>query len=118
MEAAIGALNLQATTIDEYIVSPMPVAGRAGVFCSVDSAAFRVEHLRPGLLGTVEIAEEPPHCLLAIRGNASVVARDGRVVGDLQQGESAVVPIGVGGYRVESSIDDTEIIKASLPSSA
>jgi len=118
VEAAIGALNLQATTIDEYIVSPMPVAGRAGVFCSVDSAAFRVEHLRPGLLGTVEIAEEPPHCLLAIRGNASVVARDGRVVGDLQQGESAVVPIGVGGYRVESSIDDTEIIKASLPSSA
>jgi hypothetical protein len=118
VDAAIGALSLEATVIDEYIVHPMPVAGRTDVFCSVDSAAFRVEHLRPGVSGSVEIPKELPHCLLAIRGSAHMVARDGRIVGDLRQGESAVVPIGVGCYRVESSIDDTEIIKVSLPNDA
>ena len=36
----------------------------------------------------------------------------------LRQGESAVVPIRVGSYRVESTADATEIIKASLPVNA
>ena len=118
VDAAIGALNLQATKVEEYVVQPAPVAGRMGVFCSVDSAAFRVEHLRPGPDDSVEIPDELPHCLLAIRGSARIVARDNRIIGDLRQGESAVVPIGVRGYRVESATDDTEIIKASFPSDA
>jgi mannose-6-phosphate isomerase class I len=115
VRAAIAALNLQATTIDEYIVEPEPVAGRAGVFCSVDSAAFRVEHLRPSSTAPVEVPEEAPHFLFAIGGCARVIASDGRLLGDLRQGESAVVPIGIGSYRVESTTNETEIIKASLP---
>ncbi|MFL2546146.1 MAG: type I phosphomannose isomerase catalytic subunit [Candidatus Rariloculaceae bacterium] len=115
IQAAIAALNLQATSSDEYIVEPTPVAERAGVFCSVDSAAFRVEHLRPSSSVAVEVPEEAPHFLFAIGGSARVVAQDGRSLGDLRQGESAVVPIGVGSYRVESTADATEIIKASLP---
>jgi hypothetical protein len=115
VDVAIHALNLQATTVDDFIVQPVPVEGLKGVSCSVNSAAFRVEHLRPGPSGCVEVPDELPHCLHAIRGNARFLTANDRAIGDLRRGESAIVPIGVRQYRVESSTDDTEIIKVSLP---
>ncbi len=115
VHAAIDALNLNGTNADEYVVVPAPVTGHIGVFCSVDSASFRVEHLRPKPSSPVDVAGEPPHCLHAIRGRASFLSREGLNIGNLDRGESAVVPIGVGTYRVECADADTEIIKVSLP---
>ena len=118
VHAAIDALNLSRTSADEYLVVPTPVAERSGVFCSVDAPSFRVEHLRPTLSSPVDIAAEPPHCLHAIRGRARFLTKEGLRIGDLDRGESAVVPIGVNAYRVECADADTEIIKVSLPISA
>ena len=118
VHAAIDALNLNGTKADEYLVVPTPVAGCTGVLCSVDSASFRVEHLRPKPSSPVDVPAEPPHCLLAIRGRARFLNREGLTIGDLDRGESAVVPIGVSAYRVECADADTEIIKVSLPVSA
>ncbi len=118
VHAAIDALKLSGTKADEYLVVPTPVAGRTGVLCSVDSASCRIEHLRPTPSSPVDVPAEPPHCLLAICGRARFLNREGLTIGDLDRGESAVVPIGVGAYRVESTDADTEIIKVSLPISA
>ena len=118
VHAAIDTLNLSGTKADEYLVVPTPIAGRTGVLCSVDSASFRVEHLRPKPSSPVDVPAEPPHCLLAIRGRARFLNGEGLTIGDLDRGESAVVPIGVSAYRVECADDDTEIIKVSLPVSA
>jgi len=118
VHAAIDALNLSGTKTDEYLVVPTPVAGRTGVLRSVESASFRIEHLRPKPSSPVDIPPEPPHCLFAIRGRARFLNREGLTIGDLDRGESAVVPIGVGAYRVECTDADTEIIKVSLPVSA
>ena len=82
---------------------------------SVDSPSFRVEHLRPEPTAGVEIPAEQPHCLHAIRGGARFLNAESQPIGELDQGESAIVPIGVGAYRVESVADVAEIIKVSLP---
>ncbi len=118
VDAAIDALSLSGTKLDDYLVVPTPVAGRTGVLCSVDSASFRIEHLRPKPSTPVDVPAEPPHCLLAIQGRARFLSGDGSPIGDLDRGESAVVPIGVGAYRVECAVVDTEVIKVSLPVSA
>jgi len=118
VDAAIDALNLKGTRADEYLVDPMPVAGRTGVFCSVDSSSFRVEHLRPETAAGVEIPAELPHCLHAIRGSTRFLNAESQSIGELDQGESAIVPIGVGAYRVESVADGAEVIKVSLAFSA
>jgi mannose-6-phosphate isomerase class I len=113
--AAIDALNLRGTTVEDYLVTPEPVAGRSGVFCSIASAAFRVEHLRPGPGRSVNVPAEPPHCLHAISGKARFVSSDGTLIDDLEQGESALVPVDVGAYDVACSMPHTEIIKVNLP---
>lgn len=116
--AAIASLNLRRTQPGDFLVSPVEIAGRPGTLCSVDSDAFRVEHLKPRRGRSVAVAREPPHCLHAIRGRARFFNAAGAVVGDLARGESALVPIGVGGYRAASVAPDTEVIKVSLPCDA
>ncbi len=115
VDAAIDALNLIGTRPSEFLVDPLPVAGRTGVFRSVDSVAFRVEHLRPSASTPVAVPAESFHCLHVIRGSASFLSEEGASIGDLAQGESAVVPVGVGAYQVESLLDETEIVKVSVP---
>jgi len=117
IDAALGALNLRATSADEFVAIPELVPGRPGVYCSIDSKAFRIEHLRPdddadrGLA----VSEEGPHCLHAIAGVAEFLSENGESIGTLKQGESALVPIGVRGYAVTSSVPGTEVIKVGLP---
>jgi hypothetical protein len=113
--AAIDALNLKATSIEDYLVTITPMAGQPGVFSSVSSSAFTIQHLRPRLDQVVQVPSEPPHCLHAICGDAQFFGSDGSLITGLAQGESALVPTNVGAYRVESSDPGTEIIKVSLP---
>jgi hypothetical protein len=80
----------------------------------VDSEYFRVEHLRPARLAPVTVPRELPHSLHVIAGDVAVVAEDGRDVGALSRGESALVPIGVGAYAIRTETS-AELVKASLP---
>jgi mannose-6-phosphate isomerase class I len=117
IEAALDALNLKATSVDEFIVEPAAVAGRPGVFVSVDADGFRVEHLRPKADLAISVPHEAAHCLHAIRGQASFRTPDGIEIGQLRCGESALVPIGTGAYVVSSTDADNEIVKVGLTSS-
>jgi mannose-6-phosphate isomerase class I len=112
--AAIAALNLRGTIAADFIAEPRAVPGRAGVYRSVDSEFFRVEHLRPTRGVPVTVPRELPHSLHVIAGEATVVAEDGRSVGVLARGESALVPIGVGAYVIRTD-SSAELVKASLP---
>ena len=111
--ATFGAVNLSATRPDEFIVQPRQV--RAGVQRSVDSEYFRIEHLVPTGLTSVEVPATPPHTLHALAGAVSVYATDGENVGRLARGESALVPVGVGAYRVAADEEPALVIKAELP---
>jgi len=116
--AAIAALNLRRTEVGEFVVNPERIVDRPGTFCSIDADAFRLEHLKPTKDLSVVVPLEPPHCLHAIRGRARFSNADGAHLGDLEQGESALVPVAVGSYRIESLASETEVIKVSLPVSA
>jgi hypothetical protein len=52
--------------------------------------------------------------LHVIAGEVTVIAEDGRNVGALARGESALVPIGVGAYAIRAE-RAAELVKASLP---
>jgi hypothetical protein len=112
--AAIAALNLKGTTAADFIAEPRAVPGRPGVYRSVDSEYFRVEHLRPTRGVPVSVPRELPHSLHVVAGEVAVVTADGRNIGTLARGESALVPIGVGAYAIRTETS-AEIIKASLP---
>lgn len=113
--AAIEALNLRATLAAEFLVERRPVPGRSGAFVSVDSDYFRVEHLMPGPSRPVGVPASAPHSLHCLAGAVDVFSTDGGpMLGRLERGESALVPIGVGAYVVESS-DAADVVRAMLP---
>jgi hypothetical protein len=56
-----------------------------------------------------------PHTLHTVQGAVSVYATDGALVGTLRRGESALVPIGVGAYRVVADQEPATVIKVELP---
>ena len=118
VDAAVDALNLTATSPDEFIVEPRPVADRPATYVSVDCEFFRIEHLRPSAAEPVTVPAQAPHCLHALSGEASFVDKTGKDLGRLARGASAIVPAGVGAYRSSSAADGTEIVKVALPMGA
>ena len=118
VDAAFDAMNLSRTEPEEFLVTPTPVAGRPGTFVSVDSEFFRVEHLRPTPALAVEVPAGRPHCLHALRGRVVVRRADGVQIGRLARGESALVPVGVGAYRISTEAEAAEIVKASPAATA
>ncbi|HZF28325.1 MAG TPA: type I phosphomannose isomerase catalytic subunit [Gammaproteobacteria bacterium] len=115
VEAAVQALNLRRTAPEDYIVEPQPVAGRPGVKRSVVAEHFSIEHLEPTPVASVDVPASPPHCLHALEGAVSVYATDGALVGRLARGDSAIVPIGVGAYRVAADAPVASIVKVDVP---
>jgi mannose-6-phosphate isomerase class I len=113
IDAALGALNLQATRAEDFLVTP--VAVRPGVSRSVDGEYFRLEHLRPTALLSIDVPVTEPHTLHAVAGAVSVYASDGAIVGRLRRGESALVPVGVGAYRVVADEEPAAVVKVELP---
>jgi len=113
--ATIAALNLERTEPAEFVVARTAVPGRPGVSRSVDSAEYRLEHLEPTARASVEVPASAPHSLHALAGAVTVYATDGAVVGRLVRGDSALVPIGVGAYRVAADAEPAEILKVEIP---
>jgi hypothetical protein len=110
--AAIAALNLERTEPAEFIVERVPV--RPGVARSVD-ADYRLEHLVPTALSSIDVPAAPPHSLHAVHGAVTVYATDGTIAGRLERGDSAIVPIGVGAYRVVADREPASVLKAEIP---
>jgi mannose-6-phosphate isomerase class I len=111
--AALEALNLTATRPGEFIVEPRAV--RPGVRRSVDCEYFRLEHLDPTSELTIDVRASPPHCLHALAGTVSVTRAGGDVLGTLERGESALVPAGVGAYRLAADGGPATLVKVDLP---
>jgi Phosphomannose isomerase type I, catalytic domain len=113
IDAALGALNLTATAPEEFVAVPRLV--RPGVVRSAEVEQFRLEHLRPTLVDAVVVPAGAPHTLHALAGAVSLYAADGELVGTLARGESALVPLGVGDYRVAVDVEPAEVVKVELP---
>jgi hypothetical protein len=113
IDAAAEALSWKRSAAEEFRVEPRPVDGREGVWRSVAAPLFEIEHLRPRAGREVAVPAEPAHCLHAIAGRAEVYSERGDAIGTLDRGESAIVPIGVGGYAVVGS-EGAEVIKVAL----
>jgi len=114
VEAALAALNLKATAPEEFMCEKRAVPDRAGAFVSVDCEYFRVEHLLPERDQAVAVPAAGPHSLHCLAGSVALTGADGTALGSLEQGESALVPVGIGGYRVESEAP-AELIRVTLP---
>ena len=117
--AAIGALNLQATSPDDFIRQRVPVPGRDGASVSVDCEYFRVEHWAPRPGRSVVVESSSPHSLHCLAGNVAVIDDAGRIAGRLARGESAIVPVGLRSYRVEAVGDadagEADVVQVTLP---
>jgi mannose-6-phosphate isomerase class I len=112
--AAIETLNLRATSPEEFIRERVPIRGREGTFVSVDCEHFRVEHLSPEPGRPVAVPRSHPHSLHCLAGCVEVSAEDGRPIGRLESGESALVPVGVGAYRIEAA-EPADVVRVTLP---
>jgi len=114
VDAALAALSLSSTTSEDFLVEPEALADRPGVYVSVDSEQFRVEHLRPGADLEIDVPAEQPHSLHVLSGEIALRAADGRTIGRLGRGDSALVPIGVGAYTVTAA-SPADVVKVNLP---
>jgi mannose-6-phosphate isomerase class I len=115
VSAAIGALNLSQTRPEEFLSERREIPGREGAFVSVDCEYFRVEHLMPDSNRVVTVPASEPHSLHCLAGTVELSTEDGRPIGRLERGESALVPVGVGAYRV-SGTASADVVRVSLPS--
>jgi hypothetical protein len=116
VDKTLGALNLRATRPEDFIVTPQPRAGRPGIFRSVEDAWFVVDHLRPRPEAEIVLpAGTPLHCLHALRGTMELKSTDGRTLASLARGGSALVPVGVGGYRLTTADGDAELVMVTIP---
>jgi mannose-6-phosphate isomerase class I len=113
IDAALGALNLGGTHPDEFFVVPKPV--RPGVRRSVDCEYFRLEHLAPTKAQAIDVPASSPHSLHALAGHVTVRSVTGVDLGTLDRGQSALVPVGVGAYRVVAGDKPAELVKVDLP---
>jgi mannose-6-phosphate isomerase class I len=113
IDATLEALNLAATRPAEFVVEPKAV--RTGVRRSVDSEFFRLEHLEPTRLSSIEIAPSAPHTLHALAGRVALLRAGGAALGTLERGESALMPANVGAYRVVADDEPAALVKVDLP---
>lgn len=114
--AALRALNLRATSPEEFIRERVPVPDRDGVSVSVDCESFRIEHLAPAPGRPVAVPASVPHALHCLAGDVEVFNADGRPIGRLASGESALVPVAVGPYRLEAEAP-ADVVCVTLPAS-
>lgn len=114
VDAALAAFNLGATRPSDFVVAPRPM--RPGVRRSVDGEYFRLEHLAPTKAQPVAVPASSPHSLHALAGRVTVCSAAGGVsLGALERGESALVPAGVGAYRVVAVDEPALLVKVELP---
>jgi mannose-6-phosphate isomerase class I len=113
IDATLEALNLKATRPDEFFVEAKTV--RPGVRRSVDGEYFRLEHLEPTPHLNIDVPAAHPHTLHVLAGRVAVVRSGGDELGTLERGESALVPVRVGAYRLVAAHGPALLVKVDLP---
>ena len=109
----------KATRPEDFIVTPQPLAGRPGVFRSLQVEWFVVDHLRPRPEAEVILpAGNPMHTLHALRGTMELQTTDGRTLAALTRGQSALIPVAIGSYRLVTTDGDAEVVMVTILSSA
>lgn len=118
IKQAVAAMSCAATQAQDFIVEPHPVAGRPGVWRSVECPAFVVDHLRPTPGAPVYAATEGlPATLHGIRGAARLYGPEDRDWGVLRAGQSMLLPAGLSGLRLEGLTPGTELVHVMIPGS-
>jgi mannose-6-phosphate isomerase class I len=118
VDRTLDALNLRATRPADFIVTPQQLAGCPGVFRSVQSEWFVVDHLRPRPEAEVRLpAETPMHTLHAVRGTVELRTSDDRTLASLTRGQSALIPVTIGSYRLTTAGGDAEVVMVTIPPS-
>ncbi len=119
VDKTLDALNLRATRPADFIVTPRPLVGCPGVFRSVQSEWFVVDHLRPRPKAEVRLsAGTPMHTLHAVRGTVELRTPDDRTLASLTRGQSALIPVTIGSYRLATADSDAEVVMVTIPPSA
>ena len=118
VDKTLDALNLRATRPADFIVTPRPLAGCPGVFRSVQSEWFVVDHLRPRPEAEVGLpAGTSMHTLHAVRGTVELRTSDDRTLALLTRGQSALIPVTIGSYRLATADGDAEVVMVTVPPS-
>jgi hypothetical protein len=118
VDKTLDALNLRATRPADFIVTLRPLAGCPGRFRSVQSEWFVVDHLRPRPEAEVGLpAGTPMHTLHAVRGTVELRTSDNRTLASLTRGQSALIPVTIGSYRLATADDDAEVVMVTIPPS-
>ncbi|MCZ6456568.1 MAG: hypothetical protein O6650_04890 [Actinobacteria bacterium] len=118
VDKTLDALNLRATRPADFIVTPRPLAGCPGVFRSVESEWFVVDHLLPRPEAEVGLpAGTPMHTLHAVRGSVELRTSDDRALASLTRGQSALIPVAIGSYRLATADGDAEVVMVTIPPS-
>lgn len=116
VDKTLDALNLRATRPADFIVTPRPLAGCPGVFRSVEDDWFVVDHLRPRPGADLGLpAGTPMHTLHAVRGTVELRTSDNRTLASLTRGQSALVPVTIGSYRLATDDSDAEVVMVTIP---
>jgi mannose-6-phosphate isomerase class I len=116
VDKALDALNLRATRPTDFIVTPRPLSGRPGIFRSVQDEWFVVDHLRPRPGAAVGLpADTPMHTLQTICGNVELRSVEGQILASLTRGQSALIPVSFGSYRLASADSDAEVVMVTVP---
>ena len=118
VDKTLDALNLRATRPADFIVNPRPLAGCPGVFRSVQSEWFVVDHLRPRPEAEVGLpAGTPMHTLHAVRGTVELRTSNNRTLASLTRGQSALIPVTIGSYWLTTTDGDAEVVMVTIPPS-
>ena len=118
VDKTLGALNLRATRPSDFTVTPRPLAGRPGVLRSVQGEWFVVDHLRPRPEAEIRMPSgSPMHTLHAVRGRVELGIADSGTLVPLTRGESALIPVSVGSYRLTTTDADAEVVMVTIPPS-
>jgi mannose-6-phosphate isomerase class I len=118
VDKTLDALNLRATRPADFIVTPRPLAGCPGVFRSVQSEWFVVDHLRPRPQAEVKLsAGTPMHTLHVVRGTVELQTSDDRTLASLTRGQSAIIPVTIDSHRLTTAEGDAEVVMVTIPPS-
>jgi hypothetical protein len=110
---ALRASNLRATTEADFRIEPEPHPHRDGVFRLAECSAFTAYLLRPSPGGAVlPPAPGTAQTLHVVDGQVQVLTAGGRLLARMARGDSAVVPVSVGAYRIEAVGQAAELVQA------
>jgi hypothetical protein len=57
------------------------------------------------------------HTLHAVRGIVELRTSDDRTLASLTRGQSALIPVTIGSYRLATADDDAEVVMVTIPPS-